>query len=198
MHAVWCISVLQIHQIHQYCKCVLDNWQLLVLHGRFLQFSMYHTDAPLWYHSDFKEGVVCQFCISVLIAACDCRGMVLKVKTWQISENPTSGQTEGREWGMQACPTNFVQSWSFLLQLHKYYMSRKSAAWHLLVNQNPLKPSEHVPPAPGAPYNHPVCMASPRCETTTYMYNVCYTLLWVNTQVAVSCGGGRWGEELTC
>ena len=198
MHAVWCISVLQIHQIHQYCKCVLDNWQLLVLHGRFLQFSMYHTDAPLWYHSDFKEGVVCQFCISVLIAASDCRGMVLKVKTWQISENPTSGQTEGREWGMQACPTNFVQSWSFLLQLHKYYMSRKSAAWHLLVNQNPLKPSEHVPPAPGAPYNHPVCMASPLCETTTCMYNVCYTLLWVNTQVAVSCGGGGGGEELTC
>ena len=197
MQAVWCISVLlQIH-LGQYCKCTVDNWQLLVLHRRFLQFSMYHTDAPLWYHSDFEEGVVCQS-ISVLIAACDCRGMVLKVKTWQISENPTSGQTEGREWGMQACPTNghFVQLWSFLLQLHKYYISRKSAAWHLLVNQNPLKPSEHVPPAPGAPYNHPVCMASPLCETTN-KYNVCYTLLWVNTQVAVSCGGG-WGEELTC
>lgn len=188
MHAVWCISVLQIHhgqyckchldncisvllQIHlgPYCKCTVDNWQPLVLHGRFLQFTMYHTDAPLWYHSDFKEGVVC-LSISVLIAACDCRGMVLKVKTWQISENPTSGQTDGREWGMQTCPTNghFVQSWSFLLQLHKYYISRKSAAWHLLVNQNPLKPSEHVPPAPGAPYNHPLCMASPLCETTKY------------------------------
>ena len=157
MQAVWCISVLlQIH-LGQYCKCTVDNWQPLVLHRRFLQFSMYHTNAPLWYHSYFTEGVVCQS-ISVLIAACDCRGMVLKVKTWQISENPTSGQTEGREWGMQACPTNghFVQLWSSLLQLHKYYISRKSAAWHLLVNQNPLKPSEHVPPAPGAPYNQPV------------------------------------------
>ena len=127
MHAVWCISVLQIHQIHQYCKCVLDNWQLLVLHGRFLQFSMYHTDAPLWYHSDFKEGVVCQFCISVLIAACDCRGMVLKVKTWQISENPTSGQTEGREWGMQACPTILfkIMKFSFATSqvLHKQEIS---------------------------------------------------------------------------
>ena len=172
MHAVWCISVLQIHQIHQYCKCVLDNWQLLVLHGRFLQFSMYHTDAPLWYHSDFEEGVICQS-ISVLIAACDCRGMVLKVKTWQISENPTSGQTEGREWGMQACPTNFVQSWSFLLQLHKYYMSRKSAAWHLLANQNPLKPSEHVP-LPGT-----WCALQPPC-----VYG--FSLLW-NNNIYVQC-----------
>lgn len=80
MHAVWCISVLlQIHlgqyckclldicisvllQIHlgQYCKCTVDNWQPLVLHRRFLQFSMYHTNAPLWYHSYFTEGVVCQ------------------------------------------------------------------------------------------------------------------------------------------
>ena len=144
------------------------HWNILIFQDTvFTIFNVSHKCPSMISHSDFKEGVVC-LSISVLIAACDCRGMVLKVKTWQISENPTSGQTEGREWGMQACPTNghFVQLWSFLLQLHKYYISRKSAAWHLLANQNPLKPSEHVPPAPGAPYNYPVCMASLLCETT--------------------------------